>query len=326
MRRYKSYIIGCGKIAGLYDNLNDEFVYSHAAAYNQHNQVDIVGCWDLNINNSKKLTEIYNIDEYDCSYIDAIKIVKPDIVSICTPEKTHFEYVMSILESNFVPKVIFLEKPVCSNKDELKRLISSSNLKNVKIVVNHSRRFDELHKNLKKKIKKNSFGKLIKSDVIYYGGWQHNGTHVIDTLRFLFDDEIEFEALINSYDTEYENDPNLDFKCKFKKNQALVYLTTMDEKYYQLFEFDFKFERARIRIENFGSHLSYESMLINRMYEKVLVQSNSPISSESTLSSMQSAIKKIIDHLEIGVSLDGHLINDASKTMGTIWEGVKWVK
>jgi predicted dehydrogenase len=322
--RHKSFIIGCGKIAGVYDNLDDQFVYSHAAAYTKHKHVDIVGCWDLKIKNSSKLSEKYKIDAYDCSYIDAIKITKPDIVSICTPEKTHFEFVMSILESDFIPKIIFLEKPVCSNENQLNSLINASNFKDVKIVINHSRRFDDFHKNLKKSIKDDLFGKLIKTDVIYYGGWQHNGTHAIDTLQFLFDDEIEFEALINSYESQYENDPNLDFKCRFKKNQSLIFLTTMDEKYYQLFEFDFKFENARIRIEDFGSRLCYEAMVINGMQERVLVKSNYPISMQSTLSPMQSAVKKIVEHLESNISLDGHLINDATKTMSTIWKGAKW--
>ena len=125
MVRHKSFIIGCGKIAGVYDNLDDQFVYSHAAAYTKHKHVDIVGCWDLKIKNSSKLSEKYKIDAYDCSYIDAIKITKPDIVSICTPEKTHFEFVMSILESDFIPKIIFLEKPVCSNENQLNSLINA---------------------------------------------------------------------------------------------------------------------------------------------------------------------------------------------------------
>jgi hypothetical protein len=98
----------------------------------------------------------------------------------------------------------------------------------------------------------------------------------------------------------------------------------MDEKYYQLFEFDFKFENARIRIEDFGSRLCYEAMVINGMQERVLVKSNYPISMQSTLSPMQSAVKKIVEHLESNISLDGHLINDATKTMSTIWKGAKW--
>ena len=52
MTKYRSFIIGCGKIAGLYDDLDDDFIYSHAKAYANNSEVDIAGCWDLNIKNS----------------------------------------------------------------------------------------------------------------------------------------------------------------------------------------------------------------------------------------------------------------------------------
>ena len=326
MTRYKSFIIGCGKIAGLYDDLDDDSIYSHAKAYINNNKVDIVGCWDLNIKNSKTLAEKYNLDVYECNYVNALEKTKPDIVSICTPDNTHFEITMSILESDFNPQIIFLEKPACGNENELKILLNASNKKGVKVVINHSRRFDKLHKALKEKIQENSFGSLVKIDAVYYSGWQHNGIHTVDTLNFLFDDELEFETLINSSDSPYENDPNLDFKCRFKGNQALVYLTTMNERYYQLFEFDLKFENARIRIEDFGNRLSYEKKTVNNMYEKVLVESDLFISDDSRSSAIQSAVKELVDNLDGGTSLDGYLLKDIAKTMNTIWEGKKWTE
>jgi predicted dehydrogenase len=233
---------------------------------------------------------------------------------------------MSILESDFNPQIIFLEKPACGNENELKILLNASNKKGVKVVLNHSRRFDKLHKVLKEKIQENSFGSLVKADVVYYSGWQHNGIHAVDTLHFLFDDELEFETLINSYESPYENDLNLDFKCRFRSNKSLVYLTTMSERYYQLFEFDLKFENARIRIEDFGSRLSYEKKTVNNMNEKVLVESNLFISHDSRSSAIQSAVKLLVDNLDGSTSLNGYLIKDIAKTMNTIWEGKKWTE
>ncbi len=327
MIRHKSFIIGCGKIAGLYDNPDADSVYSHVKAYIDNDQIDIVGCCDLNIKNSRKLAEKYNLDVYECNHIEALEITKPDIVSICTPDNTHFEITKSILDSDFTPKIIFLEKPACNNKKQLEILIKDSNKKDIKIVINHSRRFDELHNILKKKIQKNIFGDLIKVDAIYYGGWQHNGIHIVDTLNFLFDDdELEFETLINSYESPYENDPNLDFKCRFKNNKSLVYLTTMNERYYQLFEFDLKFENARIRIEDFGSRLFFEKMTINNMNERVLVKSDLLISDDLRLSAIQSAVKALVDNLDNNISLNGYLIKDIAKTMNTIWEGRRWAE
>ena len=326
MTEYKSFIIGCGKVAGLYDDLNDDFIYSHARAYSENDKVSIIGCYDINSNNSKKLAEKYRIDLYESNYIDALAITKPDIVSICTPDNTHFDITISILESKFKPKIIFLEKPACSNSNQMKELLIASNKNNVKIVVNHSRRFDGLHKTLQQKIQENEFGSLVKIDAVYYGGWQHNAVHTVDTLHFLFDDELEFETLISAYDSPYKNDPNLDFKCRFRNNKSIVYITSMNEKYYQLFEFDLKFENARIRIEDFGSRIFFEKKTINNMNENVLEKSNFIISNDLNLSAIQSAVKLLVDNLDFGASLNGCLLKDAVKTMNIIWEGKKWIE
>ena len=325
MIKQKALIIGCGKISGLYDDKEDDYIYSHAKAYTKNNSIDLVCCCDLNIDNAKTLSQKYNIPNISDNFLEAIKLYNPDVVSVCTPDKTHYEVVISILKCEYLPKIIFLEKPACQNEDELNELISLSREKDVKIVVNHSRRFDNLHKQLKNEIQNNKFGKLIKADVVYYSGWQHNGVHMVDTLNFLFSDNLEFEQLLNTTNSPYENDYNLDFKCKFKNNDALVYITTMDEKYYQLFEFDFKFEKVRIRLEDFGQRISYEEKEINSMNENILVKKDFQTTVDDT-TPMQSAISEIVAFLEYNKALKGYLIEDISQTMKTIWKGQTWVK
>ena len=325
MTKYKAIIIGCGKIAGLYDDINDTYIYSHAKAYTLNENISLDGCSDLNIDNSKTLANKYNILNIGNDYLKMISDIKPDIISVCTPDKTHYDVVLSILEFQNLPKIIFLEKPACQNEKELNKLILLSEERNVKIVVNHSRRFDSLHKELKSKIEDDIFGKLIKADVVYYSGWQHNGVHIIDTLNFLFSDTLKFEKLLDISNSPYENDYNFDFKCKFKNNDALVYITTMDEEYYQLFEFDFKFEKARIRLEDFGQRISYEQKEINNMNENILIKKDLILLIDGK-SPMESAISKMVDYLRYNKSLKGTLIKDISQTMKTIWEGNRWVK
>ena len=325
MIKYKALIIGCGKIAGLYDDITNNYIYSHTKAYIQNDNIDLICCCDLNIDNAKKLSSKYNIPNTHNNFLVALKLYKPDIVSICTPDKTHYDVVISVLNSNYLPKVIFLEKPACQNEDELNRLISLSKEKDVQIVVNHSRRFDSLHKELKLKIENDQFGKLVKVDAVYYSGWQHNGVHIVDTLNFLFSDSLKFEQLLNNSNSPYEGDYNLDFKCRFKTSDTLVYIATMDEKYYQLFEFDFKFEKVRIRLEDFGQRISYEEKEINSMNENILVKKDFEKSLNNS-SPMQSAISKIVDFTRYNKALEGYLIEDISQTMKTIWEGQTWIK
>ena len=325
MANFTAIIIGCGKIAGLHDDKDNTHVYSHAHAYQVVENIDLICCCDLDLNLAKSLAKKYNIDKVSKDYLGVIEEVHPDVVSICTPDVTHFTITKAILESDKVPKIIFLEKPACQNEYELNYLIELSKEKAASIVVNHSRRFDSLHQELKLSIENNEFGKLIKADVVYYSGWQHNGVHMIDTLNFLFSDKLTLLKFLGGYESPYKDDLSLDFQCKFEENKALVYITTMNEEFYQLFECDFKFENVRIRLEDFGLRATYEKKVINSMNENVLVKIEDYFTLKET-SPMQAAVEIIVANLSKNSSLKGYLIEDISQTMKTIWKGLEWVK
>ena len=93
-----------------------------------------------------------------------------------------------------------------------------------------------------------------------------------------------------------------------------------NEDYYQLFDFDLKFEKGRLRIEDFGSRIVYEEKYINEMNENVLKISPIDIGT-SDKSPMQQAVEKIGNYLKTGTPLSGLLIEDISHTMNLIWEG-----
>jgi predicted dehydrogenase len=328
MIMYKSLIVGCGKISGLYDKKDNDSIYSHAHAYANNKTIETVCFCDKNIDNAKKLAKKYNCENYSEDSLKSIEKFRPDVISVATPDTTHYDVVCEILSLPFeaLPKVIILEKPACQNDIQLNDLIFKSEQKNVKILVNHSRRFDELHQNLKSAISEKRFGKLVKAHAVYYSGWDHNGIHTVDTLSFLFDDELEFLGLLNSEPSPYENDYNLEFKMKFKKSDVLIYLLTMNEDFYQLFEFDLMFENARIRIEDFGDRISYEEKIINIMNENVLIKKDFSVISNKEKTPMQSMIDLVVEHLNNQQNLDEYLIQNISKSMKVIWEGNKWTK
>ena len=61
MLKYKAFIIGCGKIAGLYDDFDDNQIYSHARAYFENHKIDLVGCYDSNFDRSSQLLHMMRI-------------------------------------------------------------------------------------------------------------------------------------------------------------------------------------------------------------------------------------------------------------------------
>ena len=55
-----------------------------------------------------------------------------------------------------------------------------------------------------------------------------------------------------------------------KKLNSEILITTFDEDYYQLFEFDLRFENYRIKIEDFGVRIIVEKKVVNNIGENVL--------------------------------------------------------
>jgi len=314
----KALLIGCGKIAG---GSEDQRI-THGGVYRSMKGVELVACLDKDINVSRKYASKYNCSvEIDLE--KALNIYTPDVVSVCTPDHTHFEITQSILLSSKPPKVVFLEKPACSTEIELKKLISLSKSKQIDIVVNHSRRFDVHHNALRKKIIDGEFGILREIHATYYGGWQHNGVHLVDTLSYLFDSNIEVLSINNILPTLNQNDPTLELSAKFQSVQGRLLFFGFNEQDYQMFDLDIRFDRYRLRIENFGERILLEKQVVNDIHEKVLVLEQNRLSTKN-LTSMEVAINTICNRLEKGDStlLDGVRLGDIAPTMYTIWQGV----
>ncbi|OGC08515.1 hypothetical protein A2230_08360 [candidate division WOR-1 bacterium RIFOXYA2_FULL_36_21] len=322
---FKAIIIGCGKIAGYFDSDLDSSVSSHARAYDNVPNIDVVAFIDTDLDKAQKLAKIYNCDSYGNDYISFINKHRPDVVSVCTPDNTHFEIINRMLINKVTPSVIFVEKPICSNSNEFNKIKLLSKRKNVAILINHSRRFNPKYINLKKMIQRNVFGKLIRADVFYYGGWKHNGVHVIDTLLFLFNENLFIRKIYGYMTTQYQNDLTLDVELLFDKNKAKIYLHAFDEKYYQLFDFDFKFEKARLKIENFENRYIFDEKFTNSKMESELIPRRLNLGKKNS-SCIQNAINVISRYLKLKKAnlIKDYSIDEAKTVMNIIWKGEKY--
>ena len=272
----KGVIIGCGKIAGIYSNeetsLNE--AYSYCEAIKTSKFLKIHGCADLEYEKANQLAEKFNIPEVSNNYFNLIKKIKPDFVIVSTSTESHFEIVNKILTLKCQPKLVIVEKPLCLSRHELDILKEKVNTKKIKIIINHSRRFDIRFKELKEQILKARFGEIYRIDIFSYGEWQKNGIHLMDIIGFLFGKSINVDSLkVNSKKVQIKStkwtDLFLDFGGKFILN-----INHNPEKYYQLFEMDFKFEKGRISFKDFERKVSIKEKKVNSMNENILSNSN----------------------------------------------------
>lgn len=312
-------IVGCGRIAG---NITDSSLAknTHAGVYAENSNVNLTCCVDIKYEKAIQLAELFNCNPEQDLY-SSLNKYEPDIVSVCTPDNTHFEITKSILENTTVPKVIFLEKPACIDAKEYEELIRLSEIKNVHIVVNHSRRFDEHHQQIRNRIQNGELGKFLRCHCYYYSGLRHNGIHIIDTLSYLFNDNLKVKKITDRLESPYPDDPTLELEMEFVNNSGKIIISSVSEFYYQLFEFDLLFSDYRLRIEDFGERIVLEKKEVNSIGENVLVISDNGLSDKKK-TPMQNAILlivKCISKNDYGY-LHGYTLKDIYKSMKTIWD------
>jgi predicted dehydrogenase len=315
----KSVIVGCGKIAGA----QSQALTTHGGAYQDNKYINLVACVD----HDRQKREAF-ANSYQCQAEPEIEhtLAKhhPDVVSVCTPDSSHFLIAEEILSSENRPKLIFLEKPACHSATELKQLINLSERTGVEIVVNHTRRFDQHHQQLRDRITAGEFGTLITANIIYYSGWQHNGVHIVDTLCYLMNDSFDIIKITASTKSLYENDPTLEMEAVFKDCKSKITIKSFAEEYYQLFEIDLRFTQARLRLEDFGNRILLETKYINEIDENVIKLVDNGLTNKR-IPPMQLAIRMITQSIKRydRSILDGYRIQDISQTMQTIWQGQK---
>ena len=132
-----------------------------------------------------------------------------------------------------------------------------------KLIVNHSRTWNNSFILGKKFIDKKSLGKVISVNANYTSGLYVMGTHMIDMLKFLFGDiknifgfkEDNKKIKKLSYSENYSiNDPSYN-AIIFFKNNVIGYLNGTCKKRYFEFTITVNFEKGNLSIEDNGKIL-----------------------------------------------------------------------
>lgn len=242
---YRAVIIGAGNIAAGFDSPESEKILTHAHALLKHPDFELLGFYDTDEKKALGAAERWG----GRAYADIESAVKnADVVCCCVPDRFHREILRKIAQ--FQPKIVIAEKPLTATYQEAKEIQDLYEGK-IPLVVNYSRRFLKEFQFLKSEI--NSYGKFLKG-VGYYGkGILHNGSHMIDILRFLLG-EVEETKILGTPIFDFEFcDPSCDVLLKIQRKN--FYMMAIDCRAVTIFEMELFFTRARVRIINGGEKI-----------------------------------------------------------------------
>lgn len=128
MNKKKVAIIGGGQVA--------EKV--HVAYYHTREDIELVSVVGTNLENIKSFAERNRIAKYYTDSHAMYEIEKPDIVSICTPNRFHYEHVMQAL---FYGCDVMCEKPPAMTAEDAKKMKEEAERRNCILAYDFHHRF-----------------------------------------------------------------------------------------------------------------------------------------------------------------------------------------
>jgi predicted dehydrogenase len=153
MKKLKVAIIGAGQIARA----------SHISNYQTFkNEVEIVGICDVNLQAAKEVSEQFHIPNYYSSHIEMLEKEKPDVVSVCVPNKFHCQITCDALDRGCN---VLCEKPPAITVEEAEKMQQTAVKNNVLLSYGFHFRHSTGVSFLKNKILRGDFGHLYAARV-----------------------------------------------------------------------------------------------------------------------------------------------------------------
>lgn len=227
MSKIRVAVIGCGSISK----------YRHIPEYAANPNVQLVAFVDPVIERAEQYAEQHGGKAF-ADYETMLAEVKPDAVSVCTPNALHAE--MSIKAANAGAHVL-VEKPMAVTDEEAAAMIEAAGKNNVKLMVGQNQRFMPPHIKAKQILESGVLGKVLtfrtsfghpgpdawsidgasswffrKPEAIM-GAMGDLGVHKSDLIRWMLNDEVsEIAAFVGTQHKDTDVDDNASCLVRMK--------------------------------------------------------------------------------------------------------------
>lgn len=242
---YRTALIGCGKIASEFagdPGFAGQGVCTHAQAYAACGATELVAICDRDAAKLERCGRRWNVA---ARYRDASHLLaeqRPDIVSVCTPDATHYEVIDAALRTEGV-RAVLAEKPLALDMGQARALVALAAQRGVVLAVNYLRRYAERIAWLQDYLHSGGAGTVRLVSGLYSKGTLHSGTHWLDLARFLLGDVVRVAGCNRLQ--EAGDDPTLDVRLEFKSG-AVGALFGCSEDDFSVFEMDVIGTRGRV--------------------------------------------------------------------------------
>jgi len=244
---YRAALIGCGKIGSEFadDHLIKRDVFTHAEAYTVCPETTLVAICDTDPHRLVNCGQRWGVDSRYQSVLTMMDIERPNLVSICTPDDSHYQILSQVLTSDHKPLGVLCEKPLATDLVQARELVNMCKYNGVALAVNYMRRFAENVNSLRSYILDGNLGEIQAVNGWYTKGVIHNGSHWFDLLRFLVG-EVDWVLGVNTL-KEMGPDPTIDVLLGLH-NGALASLRALSAVNFTIFDMEIMGAKGRVQL------------------------------------------------------------------------------
>jgi len=204
-------VIGCGAIAQR----------RHLPEYAGRNDVEVVAVVDIKRDRAKEIAAQHGVKKFFTDYRKALAM-KPDLVSVCTPNALHAEHTIAALKGK---AHVLCEKPMAGSLAEARRMVAAAKANRRQLMIGHNQRYAAAHVRGKQLFKSGLLGRcfgfrttfshagpeswsvdgldcfFFKKRLAVMGSMGDLGVHKTDFIRWFLDDEIvQVSAMMDRLD------------------------------------------------------------------------------------------------------------------------------
>ena len=211
---YKAAVIGLGRMGSTFD---DEIMhggsiflpYCHAPTYCAHPQTDLIAGADPHDEQRALFGERWGVDSDHlyANHQDLLEKAKPDIVSVTTTARYRPQIVLDAVEAGV--KALWVEKPIAFSLEEADAMVNACRENGVAIAVYCSRRYNPYFSETRRMIESGDLGDILQITAYAQCGLSHNGSHAIDTIRYLAGGAVSWVFGEMASDVEAASDDDL---------------------------------------------------------------------------------------------------------------------
>ncbi len=307
-------IIGCGAIAGAYDQIGGgEAIRTHAGAYRHDPRFWMAACVEPDDALRAAFMAYWGI-ETGYADLDACMAsgMAFDVASLCSPTEHHAADLKTLL--TMPVRAVFAEKPLTGSAETVAAYAAAG----IPLAVNYLRRWDAGTAGLRDEIAAGEWGRVQAVTGHYAKGLLNCGSHMVDLLHFLIG-PLTAKSVVGVIVDYRDDDPTVSAVLE-TAGGAPVFMVGCDGREFFPFEVDLVMEKGRVSLEDLGGNLRRRRVRAHRLYPGQQTLDDGVWTETHLSTALAAAVDGLYETLATGAPLasDGQSALAAEAVCGTL--------